>query len=238
MTSNVEPAEELVEWERFLARTTPLPPPFAPEDPPRFGSRTDRLLREAYADRRRTLYCGCRFDEDKRVQPDECGFRPGPRWRNRAGRIEWEHIVPASRMLEGRRCARDPERDGSPRDWCRRVDPEFRAMEGDPHNLAPAIGQLNAERSNYPYGEVAGEPRRFGACDFEVENDVAEPPPRVRGDVARVHLYMTATYGLSLRREERELLFEWAESDPPDEDETALWNRLNEALAVQARWHR
>jgi len=29
--------------------------------------------------------------------------------------------------------------------------------EADMHNLVPAIGEINGDRSNYPYGNIRGE---------------------------------------------------------------------------------
>ena len=53
-----------------------------------------RLLLECvYADHRLTLYCGARFDADRRVEPLP-GFTTA-KHRQRAARLEWEHVVPA-----------------------------------------------------------------------------------------------------------------------------------------------
>ena len=53
-----------------------------------------RLLeREVYADHRVTVYCGYEFDEDKRICLPE-GFTT-TKHKKRAGRMEWEHAVPA-----------------------------------------------------------------------------------------------------------------------------------------------
>jgi len=117
-------------------------------------------------------------------------------------------------------------------------DPDFHAMEGDMHNLAPAIGELNADRSNRPYGEVPGEPRDYGACDFEVDRasgrmGKVELAPSVRGDAARAWLYMAEAYGIGLEDEEQRLLLEWAESDPPD-----AWERERNALVEAAQGNR
>ncbi|MFW5926366.1 MAG: endonuclease [Myxococcota bacterium] len=213
-----------------------VPPARRPERELSYGSTARRLLGRLYAERRTTFYCDCAFDADKRVDAASCGFAPGERWRNRAERVEWEHVVPASVMLRGRPCATDPEREGSPRAWCRRVDPAFRAMEGDLHNLVPAVGQLNAERSNHPYGEVPGEPRRFGACDFEVEDGVVEPAPPIRGDIARIHAYMATTYGLDLDPESSRMMARWGLQDPPTVEERALWNAGSDVLGVTRRW--
>ena len=91
-------------------------------------------------------------------------------------------------------------------------------MEGDLHNLVPAIGELNADRSNYRFGMIEGEKRRYGQCDFEVEFKAkkAEPPEAVRGDIARTYFYMADRYGLKLSKYQRKLLGVWGRSDPVD----------------------
>ncbi len=42
--------------------------------------------------------------------------------------------------------------------------PELKAMEADLQNLRPAVGELNAHRSDSPYGEIGGEPRECGGA--------------------------------------------------------------------------
>ncbi len=85
------------------------------------------------------------------------------------------------------------------RGQCRQTNARFNRMEADLHNLFPARSGTNRARSDRTFGEVAGEPREFGTtCGFEVDidNDVAEPPPGARGDVARAIFYMHQEYGL------------------------------------------
>ena len=173
-----------------------------------------------------TLYCGCDFTRDLVPEPRECGYvprQPGIR----SARVEWEHVVPPARFGRGRACWEKPlcrRADGSPfggRRCCAATDPEFRAMEGDLHNLAPVVGELNGARSDFDFGEVAGEKREFGKCDFEVDTvrRIAEPPPAARGFVARAYLYMRAVYGLALRPEELALYERWHREHPPEPGE-------------------
>ena len=135
-----------------------------------------------------TFYCGCTFGgddnnnnpEDKTFDAASCGYVPRNNDNIRAHRIEWEHVVPASRMGEGRDCwSPDAEtretlfpieckKGVSARECCRKVDPQFKQMEADLHNLRPTIGELNADRSNLPFGSVPMEPREYGMCDFEI----------------------------------------------------------------------
>lgn len=58
-------------------------------------------------------------------------------------------------------------------------------------NRAPAVGELNGDRSNKRYGIVPDERRDYGACDFEIGGNpkVTEPRDEVRGDAARLYMY-------------------------------------------------
>ena len=99
-----------------------------------------------------------------------------------------------------------------------RCRPDFQAAHNDPHNLFPAGGEVNGDRSAHPYGTVEGEPRTYGACDFEVGGrpKVAELGEGVRGELARAMLYMEERYGVDVRMP-REALLEWHENDLPRE---------------------
>ena len=96
-------------------------------------------------------------------------------------------------------------------------------MEADLQNLVPAVGELNADRSNYRFGDIPGEARVYGKCDFEVDRSrrVAEPPRSLRGDIARAYLYMHHSYrkgrtsGLPLTKIQIERFVRWHHADPP-----------------------
>jgi deoxyribonuclease-1 len=200
-----------------------------------FSTAKKKALNIVYKDHHTTLYCGCGFDDSKALDPSECGYQP----RNdnvRAHRIEWEHIVPASRFGQHLECWHTGHElcvksDGTTykgRKCCSKkgVDDRFRKMEADLHNLAPAIGELNADRSNHPFGDIPGEDRLYGACDFEVKNGVAEPAESIRGDVARVYLYMADVHGMELSQTDRARFMQWHQADPPDEWERERNRRI------------
>lgn len=201
-----------------------------------------------YFDHRETFYCGCRFAPSETASGGlvghiECGYETR-RNAARAARLEWEHLMPAHRFGGDRACWREGhercDRDGRPyagRACCARsgVDPEFRLMENDLHNLVPAVGEVNGDRSNHPAGIVDGEPRLYGACDFELggEETRAEATEDRRGDLARAYLYMAETYGIALTDAERSLLSEWSAADRPDDMEI-LRNRRISAIQGNA----
>lgn len=196
--------------------------PVAAEPPSSFSSAKKILARDLYRDDDRvTFYCGCRFDEQPisgkpgrtRLTPaaESCGLQPRKN-ANRAARIEWEHVVPAWEFGHQLQCWQNGGRKACGK------DPVFRRMEADLYNLVPAVGELNGDRSNYRFGMIEGEPRAYGACDFEVDfkQRVAEPPEQVRGDIARTYFYMEDRYGLKLSRKQRQLFEAWSKMDPVD----------------------
>ena len=165
-------------------------------------NKAKRLLEtKVYYDHRVTLYCGAAFDERKNVTlPD--GFTT-PKHAKRAHRVEWEHVVPAEnfgrafvewregadvcvdnrgKAFKGRRCAE-------------KANAQYRYMQADLYNLYPAIGAVNAMRSNYRYSMLGdGVPATFGSCSMKIDGRRAEPPEAARGTIARTVLYMADVY--------------------------------------------
>jgi len=135
-----------------------------------------------------------------------------------------EHVYAASWMSAHLGC--------TSRTQCRQTSARFNHMEADLHNLFPARAGTNAARSNYTFGDVPGELREFGTtCDFEVDtdNDVAEPPPNARGDVARAIFYMHQEYGLPIEATLLPVLQVWNMADPP----TTLDRWRNDAIEAR-----
>ncbi len=130
----------------------------------------------------------------------------------RALRIEWEHIVPAEWIASGFNCKDLTRKE------CRKVD-GYKKAEGDLFNLVPAIGELNGDRIDKLHGVIPKEERKYGACDFEVSNTKAEPMESIRGDIARVWLYMLEKYHLKLSDDFIDLMKQWDKDDPVDTNE-------------------
>jgi deoxyribonuclease-1 len=105
------------------------------------------------------FYCGCDIKwQGKKGLSDAqaCGYVPRNKFIkkgnvNQRGKcIEWEHVMPAYWFGSQLQCWQDGGRKA-----CKQ-------MEGDMHNLVPAIGELNADRSNYRFSMLEGEKRRYG----------------------------------------------------------------------------
>ena len=179
---------------------------------------------EIYYDNKETFYCGCSFTPTTTsggsISSEECGYKPKKN-NARSKRIEWEHVVPAYEIYKNLSCNIDghPEciKNGKPfkgRKCCAKVDEWFERAEADLHNLTPTVGELNGDRSNYRFQEIPGEVRNYGSCDFEVKDGIAEPKEDIKGDIARIWLYMNDAYNLNIENEYITLMKSWHISDP------------------------
>lgn len=186
-------------------------------------SKAKKELARVYDDHRITFYAGCEYGKKGHVNGKSCGYTPRKN-EKRGRKIEWEHVVPAWAFGHALQCWQNSvcsNAKGKPykgRKCCGKTDAKFQAMESDMHNLVPAIGELNGDRSNFRYGMISGESRVYGRVDFEVDfkQKVAEPADAVRGDIARTYFYMEKTYGLKIGKKERRLFEIWDRQDPVD----------------------
>lgn len=96
------------------------------------------------------------------------------------------------------------------------------------HNLVPAIGSVNAMRSNYNFQMVGEYGERLGMCDFRVVDRKVQPPEGVRGFIARVYKYMDYEYDkYEMSDQQRQLMNAWDEMYP-----VSSWECLrNERIA-------
>jgi deoxyribonuclease-1 len=157
----------------------------------------DVLYKVIYKDHNIDLYYGCKYKDITHVDLSTCDLPPATAEKARAHWIEAEHIVPASlQPAHEFACWREGRRKE-----CEQNDPRAQAMIYDLHNLAPAIGQVNADRGNKRYGEKADD-HTF------VPNDC------VKGDVARTWLYMHDQYGVVLLPGEEDMFKRWSANDP------------------------
>ncbi len=236
-------------WYTLLALLAVSASAHAQEHPKNFSA-AKKALAKLHESTHTTFYCGCGYKIQDRqtdaIEPDTCDLEARKN-EKRSTTLEWEHILPASWFFQGRACATMEVREAqcttasgnvnNARTCCGKIDPVFNAFESDLYNLRPSAGELNGDRSNRRYGEVEGENRVYGGCDFEVDfdKDIAEPPENVRGDIARVVFYMLETYGLRMSLEEITMYQRWALLDPVDAAERDLAERT---AAVQGNSNR
>lgn len=187
-----------------------------------FNKAKKMLEREVYQDHRVTLYCGAKFDAKKKIIPPE-GFVTTTHLK-RSKKVEWEHVVPAQNFGQ----AFSEWRDGHPscvnskgksfkgRKCASKMNTEYRYMQSDMHNLFPAIGAVNALRSNYNFALLPDDVKSdFGSCDMRIDSKKAQPPVLSRGRIARTYMYMEATYPkYKMSKQQRNLMEVWDRRDP------------------------
>ena len=198
-------------------------------------SRSKKMLSQVYADHRITFYCGATYDEHGNVTlPD--GFTT-PKHEKRADKIEWEHALPAENFGQ----TFTEWRDGAPecvdnrgkafkgRKCAEKVNPEYRLMQADMYNLYPAIGAVNAMRSNFNYAMLAGEQPTFGTCDMKISGNKADPPARARGQIARTYFYLQDSYSrYHMSKQQEQLMGAWDKQYPVDAWECTRAKRIEQ----------
>lgn len=174
-----------------------------------------------YGELQKTLYCGCTYKDKSHVDIAGCDYKPreNPNRKSlkRTERIEWEHIVTAHNMGHFLPCWRDGGRKN-----CSANDETFGIMEGDLHNLYPAVGEVNGDRSNFMYSQWTSNPTpMYGNCKTVVDFEMKKVQPReeIRGLIARVHFYMEKTYGIKLSNQDRKLFEAWDKLFPVSREE-------------------
>lgn len=223
------------------------------QEPPKSFSAAKKFLADLHEEisYEFTLYCGCPYTRTTssggKIDRETCGVEARSN-ETRSKRVEWEHVVPASWFGQTRACwqlkdiAYPDECEGkSGRECCEAVNEDFELAHNDPNNLFPSVGEVNADRSNYPYGEVPDEPRLYGACDAEIielegGGKIFEPAEgHVRGTVARAMLYMAQTYGINVELPMDEI-WSWHKDNPPAQWEIQRARLIAERTGLCNEW--
>ena len=189
------------------------------------------LLKKIYFDKQITFYCKNPYeviDKKAYVVQDEQFYTPrrayykSGRENTRAKRVEWEHVMPAYNFARHLSCWKEGGRKA-----CRK-DKTFKTMESDMHNLVPAIGEVNGDRSNYKYGADKPKIGQYGNCNVQVDfkRKRAYVDDSIKGDIARAYFYMSEKYDIRLSKSERKMLEVWNKMDPVDKWEKIKNKRI------------
>jgi deoxyribonuclease-1 len=139
-----------------------------------------------------TLYCGCKISGNK-VDISSCGYVP-PSTSKRAGKVEWEHVVPASALSQGIEYNKALCGKKSKRTCLEEKVPDFAKRTADLYNLYAEDGLINQIRSDKPQEELVSSDKSFGKCDIKTTKHGFTPRKEAKGIVARIYLYMNEAY--------------------------------------------
>lgn len=186
--------------------------------PSSFRQAKELMREQVYHDQSQSaegsFYCGCQWrwvgESGGQVDAASCGYQVRKQ-ANRATRIEWEHVVPAWVMGHQRQCWQEGGRRN-----CAANDSLFEIMEADMHNLTPAIGEVNGDRSNFSFGELPEQPAQYGQCSTQVAfaARMVEPRDEIKGQIARTYFYIHDRYNLTMSRQQQQLFLAWHRQFP------------------------
>lgn len=107
------------------------------------------------------------------------------------------------------------------------ADKDYQRMTSDLHNYYPAEKRVQLDRRNIVFDKVAtSDPLPEPTCRYKMFGGQMEPNKEIRGEVARVILYMHAEYGLNVPGPVN-MYIDWHYEDPPSADE----KKRNEVIA-------
>jgi len=191
------------------------------------------LQNEVYFDHRKTIYCDATFNSKKEITLP-AGYQ-SDKYIKRSKRVEWEHVVPAENFgrtfvewREGtQQCINKKGDQYKGRRCANKASAEYRLMQSDLYNLFPAIGSINAMRSNYNFTMLPGVASDFGLCRMKVDSRKAEPPVGARGRIGRAYLYMDQTYSrYRMSKSQKQLMSAWDKQYPVSEWECQRAERI------------
>lgn len=206
---------------------------------PKDFSEAKKQARILWAEHRTSFYCGCKFDKQLNVDLPSCDYIPQDF--QKAKHIEWEHLLPVSWFgkqrpcWKQRLCTKHNGKKYKGRRCCEKIDKQFKKMASDLYNLVPAIGEVNAARSNYRFTEFYPTERTyFQGCAITIDPyyRAVEPADHLKGWIARAHLYMENRYQAKLSKAQQTRFHYWNKTYPPSAWEKE-WNQRVGAIQGQ-----
>ena len=202
-----------------------------------FNKAKNKLYKSVFSNQGETFYAGCSWQKRK-VDLTSCNLQNSfsTKELKRAKRTEAEHVIPASWLYKRngkfRQCYLDAKAaNTSARKYCQKNDSEYRNAHNDLVNLRPAVGAINAARSNKPFAEKLSGKRettyRGNGKSITISSRVVIPNSAIRGDIARIALYMQRTYGATYSKRQLKLFSKWNLEDLVSDEEILLARKIN-----------
>lgn len=150
----------------------------------------------------KSLYCGSKFTK-------------------LGGRIRSALIYPLSSVRQTLGCDTDNQCQSNSR---------YQRISQDLHNIYPMQNRVALKLRNNYYDTLSKndfrEPVKKG-CALNISFQILEPAEHLRGDLARVLLYVEEAYQMPLQSN-RQTLLDWHRADPPDEQERQRNDRVEQ----------
>ena len=203
-----------------------------------FSVAKKKLYQQIYDNKGKTFYVNCRWSR-KNIDFTSCHLENSfkKNQRKRSLRTEVEHVIPASWLLKGNgqfsKCYLLAKQSRlSARSYCQKTDSEYRNAHNDLVNLRPAVGAINAYRSNKPFSDkVSGGHKMTFRGDgmlAVITTRLIIPDVSIRGDIARIAFYMRKQYGVTNSHRQQIIFNQWHLNDPVSLKEQQINARINQ----------
>ncbi len=201
-----------------------------------------KLIKKIHFDYKKTWLNGCDYSYDLQscmdktmVDTSTCSVRE----QNQS--VKWIQVVPDSFYGRNRECMNEEicvsKYTGKPysgKRCCRQSDAAYRKMEADLFNLIPVVSAIADKRKDQIFMKVGKAEHVVGKV--KMDGKAIEPPDNLKGDIARVYLYMNQRYGLALSLEEKEDYYYWHKLDSVDKRECAIAKTIMKIQGSTNRW--
>lgn len=201
-----------------------------------------KLIKKIHFDYKKTWLNGCDYTYDLQscmdktmVDTSTCSVQE----QNQT--VKWIQVVPDSFYGRNRECMNEEVcvskytgKNYKGKRCCRQSDAEYRKMEADLFNLIPVVSAVAEKRTDQIFQEVKAPKYRVGKV--KMDDAFIEPPDNLKGDIARVYLYMNERYGLDLTLDEKEAYYYWHKFDSVDQRECAIAKMIMKIQGSRNRW--
>lgn len=174
-----------------------------------------------YANHHASFFCQQSFDHAGRFP------RPDAKTIQTENKIDWiplvsKKILAANRpCYEQKICINHQGQRYKGLNCCKRTDQLFNIMLYDLHNRLPVIHSIAKNIHTHRFDTIS-EPNEsaiiyYPNCAFRVHSKqkIIEPNHQLKGEIARIYLYMQDTYHLSIQESQLELFKKWHQANPP-----------------------
>ena len=196
--------------------------------PPENRSQAKKILTMVHLDYKTTTLEACVYHYDVTscldktiVETDSCAFNENNLT------VVWMQVVLPTLYAKEMTCFQD---DGCVSPYtghayggelcCLQKSKRYQKIQGDLYNYIPVVSSLMKARGHRMFGVVKKADFVIGKTRFNQQ--FIEPALHVKGDIARVYLYMDKVYDMRLSKVEKQLFLQWHLEDKVDEKECAL----------------
>lgn len=177
-----------------------------------------QILLKIYASNPYTTFCNESFNKEGLLQTFPIHSTTAEK------KIQWMPLVTKKELAATRPCFENKicmNKNGQRFKGllcCKQSDALYKIMLYDLHNRLPTSKHILRLRSTLSFDAItqsSGEKRQDCALYFHAKTKVLEPEDALKGEIARIYLYMHDTYSIPLSQSKIELFKSWHYQYPP-----------------------